>query len=196
MLARCPAIEDEIVLHHLRQSSAESARRVAGDRITSSNVRRGTIDSTARRLVPNRRVNGIGATPPRYRLSRAASNTSGSAAGRRGGSGQLRPGGLDAVDERQDTRQINALRIRHAGAIAVGDVRVHGEHDVRAAEHVGTAGIAEAHAAGALRRIRRQLDEFVARGVVALNELARREEADGREDLLRWSAAATNPCTP
>ena len=43
---------------------------VAGGRITSSNVRRGNIDSTARRpLVPNRRVNGIGATPPPYRLS-------------------------------------------------------------------------------------------------------------------------------
>ena len=49
--------------------AVSSARRVAGGRITSSNVRRGTIDSTARRLVPNSRVNGIGATPPPYRLS-------------------------------------------------------------------------------------------------------------------------------
>ena len=46
------------------------ARAGAGGRITSSNVRRGNIDSTARRpLVPNRRVNGIRATPPPYRLS-------------------------------------------------------------------------------------------------------------------------------
>src|SRR5438132_14229543 len=54
--------------------AVSSARRVAGGRITSSNVRRGTIDSTARRpLMPNRRVNGIGATPPAYRLARTVS---------------------------------------------------------------------------------------------------------------------------
>ena len=56
-------------------SAVSSARRVAGGRITWSNVRRGTIDSTARRpLVPKRRVNGIGATRPPYRQSRAAGN--------------------------------------------------------------------------------------------------------------------------
>jgi hypothetical protein len=44
-------------------SARSSARRVAGGRITSSNVRRGTIDSTARPpVLPNNRVNGMGAT--------------------------------------------------------------------------------------------------------------------------------------
>jgi hypothetical protein len=62
------------VLRHLRQSGVERAPS-RGRKITSSNVRRGTIDSTARRpLVPNRRMNGIGTTPPPYRLSRAVSN--------------------------------------------------------------------------------------------------------------------------
>jgi hypothetical protein len=61
-LAEPPAIEDEIVLGHLRQCNIKCAP-VAVGRITSSNVRRWTIDSTARRpLVPNSRVNGMGAT--------------------------------------------------------------------------------------------------------------------------------------
>ena len=55
--------------------AVSSARRVAGGRITSSNVRRGTIDSTARRpLIAKNRVNGIEATATPYRLSRAESN--------------------------------------------------------------------------------------------------------------------------
>jgi hypothetical protein len=57
-----PAVEDEIVLGDLRQGGVERAP-VAGGRITSSNVLRATIDSTARRPVaPNSRVNEIGAT--------------------------------------------------------------------------------------------------------------------------------------
>src|SRR3989442_12221084 len=56
-------------------SAVSSARRVAGARMTSSNVRRGAIDSTARRaVVPNSRVNEIGGPPPRYRLQGGEAN--------------------------------------------------------------------------------------------------------------------------
>src|SRR2546423_1547082 len=50
-------------------SAVFSARLVAGRRMTSSNVRRGAIDSTARRpleLRPNRRAKGLGAMLEAY----------------------------------------------------------------------------------------------------------------------------------
>src|SRR5262249_12529510 len=92
---------------------------------------------------------------------------------------------LDAADEAQGLRQVDAIRVCHAGAVAVRHVRVHGQDDVRAAEQIRAAGIAEANAALALRRIRGQLDELDALDVVALNELARREEAREQEHLSR-----------
>jgi len=60
-------------------SAVSRAQRVAGGRMTSSNVRRGALDSTARRpVVPKRRENGMAATPPPYRARRLEINPTGS----------------------------------------------------------------------------------------------------------------------
>jgi hypothetical protein len=57
-------------------SAVSSARRVAGGRITSSKLRRGAIDSTARRPpMPNKAAKGFGATRVRYQPARSRGKT-------------------------------------------------------------------------------------------------------------------------
>ena len=70
-------------------------------------------------------------------------------------------GWVTLADEVLDVSQIDAVRVGHAGAVVVGDVRVDGEDDVRAGKQIGPARIAEAYAALALRRVCGELDEFV-----------------------------------
>src|SRR4051794_13108657 len=64
-----------------------------------------------------------------------------------GGRQPTAPRYLKAVDEGEDVRQIDAVGVGDPGAVPVGDVRVHREHGVGAAENVGTARVTEAHAA-------------------------------------------------
>src|SRR5262249_53658914 len=100
---------------------------------------------------------------------------------------------LDAAGEALDPRQVDPIRIGDAGAVAIGEVRVHSQHDVRAAQQIRSAGVAEAETALAGRGIRGQLDELDALHVVALNQQARREEAREEEDVAGLAAAADEP---
>ena len=75
----------------------------------------------------------------------------------------------ELTDEFQDVGQIDAIRIRHTGAVAIRHVGVHGQDNVRPAQDVRSPGITEADATLALRRVRGQLDEFAAVAMIALD---------------------------
>src|SRR5215468_2493626 len=85
---------------------------------------------------------------------------------------ELAVSGDDRVDEVQRRRRVEAVRVPDAVALAVGHERVVGEDDVRPAEKIGTAGVAEAGAA----LVDVVLDERVADRVVAGDQSRRREE--------------------
>src|SRR5262245_1030227 len=91
----------------------------------------------------------------------------------------------EALNERANVRQIDALRVRHAGAVAVRHERIDRHHDARAAQQIGSTRVAEAEAALALGWIRRELDEVAARQVVAGHKLGRRKESREEEHLIR-----------
>ena len=96
----------------------------------------------------------------------------------------------------QDIGQIDAVRVGDAGTVAVGHERIDGQDDGRAAQEIRPARIAGADAALSLRRVGGELDEFLALGVVALHQLARREVARSQEHLSGFASAANEALRP